>query len=261
MGVPGILEGLQEVIANTAATGASLHVVHITSAGRVLTAQALKMIAGARSRGLDIDTEFYPYEAAMTYLESAVFNEGWQERMGVTYNDVVWTKTGERLTAESFARYRKLGGLAVIYGIPEPMIQLAIASPFTMVASDGLIEEGKGHPRGAGTFARVLGHYVRQRHALPLMEALRKMSLQPAQRLEKSIPAMRAKGRIRIGADADIVAFDAAQVIDRATFTDPALPSSGFQYVVVQGQVILRQGELRSGMFPGREVRGPLAPK
>lgn len=261
MGVPGILEGLQEVVANAAATGASLHVVHITSAGRVLTAPALKMIEGARSRGLDIDTEFYPYEAAMTYLESAVFNEGWQERMGVDYKDVVWTKTGERLTAESFVRYRKLGGLAVIYGIPEPMIKLAIASPFTMVASDGLIEEGKGHPRGAGTFARVLGHYVREQHALPLMEALRKMSLQPAQRLEKSIPDMRAKGRIRVGADADIVAFDEARVIDRATFTEPALPSTGFQYVLVQGQVILRQGELRSGMFPGREVRGPVAAK
>ena len=87
------------------------------------------------------------------------------------------------------------------------------------------------------------------------------MSLQPAQRLEKSIPAMRAKGRIRVGADADIVAFDEAHVIDRATFTAPALPSSGFQYVVVQGQPILRRGELRSGIFPGREVRGPVVAK
>jgi N-acyl-D-aspartate/D-glutamate deacylase len=261
MGEPGVLDGLQEVIANTAATGASLHVVHVTSAGRALTAQVLMMVEGARRRGLDIDTELYPYEAAMTYLESAVFNEGWQERMGVTYNDVVWTKTGERLTPESFTRYRKQGGLAVIYGIPEPMIKLAIASPFTMVASDGLIEEGKGHPRGAGTFARVLGHYVREQHALPLMDALRKMALQPAQRLEKAVPAMRGKGRIGVGADADIVAFDAGRVIDRATFKDPSLPSSGFGYVVVQGHVILRHGELQSGILPGREVRGPVSSK
>src|SRR5712691_2590715 len=97
LGEPGVVAGIQEVIANAAATGASLHVVHITSAGRGLTDVELKMIEGARSRGLDITTEFYPYPAAITSLDSAVFNEGWQERMGVTYNDLIWTKTGEHL--------------------------------------------------------------------------------------------------------------------------------------------------------------------
>src|SRR5581483_4963767 len=134
--------------------GASLQVAHITSAGRGMTAEALHLIDGARRHGLDIATELYPYQASMTYLESGVFDEGWQARMGVSYNDVVSVKTGERLTAENFDRYRKEGGLAIIFGIPEPMIRLALGSPFTMVASDGLIEDGKGHPRGAGTFAR-----------------------------------------------------------------------------------------------------------
>jgi N-acyl-D-aspartate/D-glutamate deacylase len=256
LGEPGVIAGLQEVIANAAATGASLHVVHITSAGRGLTAAALKMIEGARSRGLDVTTEFYPYPAAMTSLESAVFNEGWEERMGVTYNDLIWTKTGERLTPETFARYRKQGGMTIIYGIPEPMLRLAMSVPYTMVASDGLIEEGKGHPRGAGTYARILGRYVREVHGLTLMEALRKMTLLPAQRLEKAIPAMRAKGRIRVGADADIVAFDPARVIDRATFTDPALPSEGFAHVLVQGRPVIRDGQLQTGAYPGRGVRG-----
>ena len=255
---PGVLDGLQEVIADAASTGASLHVVHITSAGRTLTASALKMIDGARAHGLDVTTEFYPYPAAMTGIESAVFNEGWQERMGVTYNDIVWIKTNERLTAESFARYRKQGGMVVIYGIPEAAIKLAIASPYTMVASDGLIEEGKGHPRGAGTFARVAGHYARDEHALTLMEAVRKMSLLPAQRLEKAVPAMRAKGRIKVGADADLVAFDAAKVIDRATFNEPALPSAGFQLVIVMGKPVIRDGQMLSGRFPGVGVRAPI---
>jgi dihydroorotase len=244
------------VIANVAVTGASLHVVHITSAGRGLTAVALKIIEGARSRGLDVTTEFYPYPAAMTSLESAVFNDGWQERMGVTYSDLIYTKTGERLTPESFARYRKQGGMTIIYGIPEPMLRLALSVPYAIVASDGLIEEGKGHPRGAGTYARILGRYVRQEHALTLMDALRKMTLLPAQRLEKPIPAMRAKGRIRVGADADIVAFDATRVIDRATFTDPALPSQGFAHVLVQGRPVIRDGKLQTGVYPGHVVRG-----
>ncbi len=252
---PGVIDGLQEVIANAAATGASLHVVHITSAGRTLTASALEMIEGARRRGLDVTTEFYPYPAAMTAIESAVFNDGWQERMGVTYQDLLYVKTGERLTPETFARYRKVGGMTVIYGIPEPMIRLAIAAPYTVVASDGLIEEGKGHPRGAGTYARMLGHYVREERALTLMEALRKMTLLPAQRLEKPVPAMRAKGRIRVGADADIVAFDPGRVIDRATFAEPALPSEGFSYVVVGGQPVIRKGQFQSGVFPGRGIR------
>jgi N-acyl-D-aspartate/D-glutamate deacylase len=251
----GVIEGLQEVIANAAATGASLHVVHITSAGRTLTAQALAMIEGARQRGLDVTTEFYPYPAAMTAIDSTVFNDGWQERMGVTYNDLIYTKTGERLTLETFAKYRKVGGMTIIYGIPEPMLRLAMAAPYTIVASDGLIEEGKGHPRGAGSYARVLGRYARDEHALTLMDALSKMTILPARRLEKAVPAMRAKGRIRVGADADLVAFDAGRVIDRATFTEPALPSAGFSYVVVSGQPVIRNGQFQSGVFPGRGIR------
>src|SRR5215472_12870716 len=95
------LAALQEVVADAAATGAPLHVVHITSMGLRETPRLLDVIRGAQKRGLDVTTEAYPYVAGSTGLESAIFDPGWQERMGITYHDLQWAKTGERLTAET----------------------------------------------------------------------------------------------------------------------------------------------------------------
>jgi dihydroorotase len=248
---PGVIDALQEVIADAAATGASVHVVHITSMGLRQTALLLSMIEGARKRGLDITTEAYPYTAGMTDLGSAIFDEGWQMRQGgITYGDLQWAATGERLTPESFARYRRQGGMVAHHSIPEEIVPLALANPLVMVASDGIMQEGKGHPRAAGTYARVLGRYVREQHALSLMDALRKMTAMPAGRL-----GIRTKGRIAIGADADLTAFDAARVTDRATFEKPAQYSEGIQYVLVNGTLVVDRGELVPNVAPGRGVR------
>jgi N-acyl-D-aspartate/D-glutamate deacylase len=248
---PGVIDALQEVIADAAATGASLHVVHITSMALRETPVCLKMIAGARARGIDVTTEAYPYTAGMTDLSSAIFDEGWQERQGgIGYGDLQWAATGERLTAESFARYRKQGGMVAIHSIPEDLVRLAMADPTVMVASDGILANGKGHPRAAGTCARVLGRYVREEHALSLTDAIRKMSLMPAQRL-----GLPNKGRIRVGADADITVFDADRAIDRATFERPAQYSTGIPYVLVGGTVVVSGGEIQAGVFPGSGIR------
>ena len=248
---PGAVDALQEVLSDALATGAGLHVVHITSMGLRQTPLLLRMIAGAQRRGLDVTTEAYPYTAAMTDLGSAVFEEGWQTRNGdITFGSLQSAATGERLTAESFVRYRKQGGMVIIHSIPEEVARLAIADPNVMVASDGQIEHGKGHPRGAGTFARVLGHYVREEHALTLMDALRKMSLMPAQRL-----GIQSKGRLQVGADADITVFDADRVIDRATFDNPAQYSEGIPYVLVNGAFVVKDGQLQQNVAPGRGLR------
>ena len=248
---PGVVDALQEAIADAAATGASLHVVHITSMGRGETPLCLEMIEGARRRGLDITTEAYPYTAGMTDLGSAIFSEGWQARQGgITFGDLQWAATGERLTAESFARYRRQGGMVAIHSIPEETVKLAMGNPLVEIASDGILENGKGHPRAAGTFTRVLGRYVREQRVLPLMEALRKMTLAPAERL--GVPG---KGRVSVGADADLAVFDAARVTDRATFENPAQYSEGMVYVLVNGVPVVRGGSLVEGVAPGRGLR------
>jgi dihydroorotase len=252
---PNVIDAMQEVIANAAITGTPLHIVHITSVSLRLTGEVLAMIDGARSRGLDITTEAYPYTAAMTGLESAIFLPGWQERLQMGFQDLQWAATGERLTAETFERYRKQGGMAILHMIPEEVVRTALAHPRVMIASDGTITGGKGHPRGAGTFARVLGRYVREEKVLTLMDALRRMSWMPAQRLEAVTQQMRRKGRIQIGCDADITIFDPARVIDRATFDNPAQYSDGIPHVLVAGVPVVRDGKLVEGVFPGEAVR------
>jgi len=250
-------QALEEVIAAAAMTGAPLHVVHIQSTGLRATPKLLEMIAEARSRKLDVTTECYPYIAGMTDIKSAIFDEGWQEVLGIGYGDLQWAATGERLTKDSFARYRKQGGMVAVFSNTEDIVETALKNPLTMIASDGILENGKGHPRTAGTYTRVLGHYVRERGTLTLMDALRKMTLMPAQRLERRVPSMRNKGRIRIGADADLVVFDPQHVIDKSTYDEPAKYAEGMKYVLVNGVMVVKEGQLETGVYPGRPVRAP----
>ncbi len=248
---PGVVDGLQEMMADALATGASVHIVHISSMGLRDTPVLLRMIEGAQKHGLDITTEAYPYTAGMTDLSSAIFAEGWQARLGgIGFGDLQWALTGERLTEESFARYRKQGGMVAVHNIPEDVARMAIADPKVMIASDGLMEAGKGHPRAAGTYARVLGRYVREQHVLSLMDALRKMSLMPAQRL-----GIQSKGRLQVGADADIAVIDAEHVIDRATFEKPAEFSEGIRFILVNGVLVVQNGQLVDGAVPGIGLR------
>jgi dihydroorotase len=249
---------LQEVIDAADATRGPLHVVHINSMGLGNTPKFLQTISEAQSRGLDVTTECYPYTAAATGIESALFSAGWKERLGIDYKDLEWAATGERLTEGKFKFYRQTGGIVIVHLMSEDMIQLAVAHPLTTIASDSLLQDGKGHPRSAGTFCRVLGQYVREKKALTLMEALRKMTLMPAQRLEAQVPAVRNKGRIRVGADADITIFDHEKVIDRATFKEPTKYSEGIKYVLVNGALVVKEGQLQTGIAPGKPVRAAI---
>jgi N-acyl-D-aspartate/D-glutamate deacylase len=251
------IQALEEVLSAAAITGAPLHVVHIQSTGGPATPKLLQMIREAKSRGLDVTTECYPYIAGMTDIKSAIFDEGWQEVFNIDYKDLQWAATGERLTKETFEKYRKTGGMVAVFSMTPEIVDAAIQSPLTMIASDGILEKGRGHPRTAGTYSRVLGNYVRDQKTLTLMDALTKMTLMPAQRLERRVPTMKNKGRIRVGADADLTIFDAQTIIDKSTFNNPAQYSEGIKFVVVNGVMIIKNGELQSGLNPGRPVRAP----
>jgi N-acyl-D-aspartate/D-glutamate deacylase len=254
----GNFSGFEEAIAAAAITGAPLHIVHIQSTGGPDVAYELQMISEARSRGMDVTTETYPYTMGMTSIQSALFDHKESEPDSY-FASLLWPATGEHLTRDSFLRYRKEGGMIILPSNTQENIDLAVKSPLTIIASDGHLLNGKGHPRTAGTYARVLGHYVREEKALDLMTALKKMTLMPAQRLEKRAPIFKDKGRIRVGADADITVFDPNTVIDKATYEQPLQYSKGIQFVLVNGVPVVKDGQLVDGVFPGRAARAPIS--
>jgi len=169
-----------------------------------------------------------------------------------------WQATGERLTKETFEKYRKQGGIVIQHSMKPEWIRLAMASPFVIVASDTMPYAKGAHPRGGGTFSKVLGEYVRELKVTTLVEALRRMTLLPAQRLEALSPQMKNKGRIRVGADADITVFDPETVKDTGTYETGPQFSRGMAYVIVNGVAVVDEGKTVENVFPGQAIRSVL---
>ena len=249
------IQSVEEVIGASAISGAPLHIVHINSTCLKDSLECLSLVEGARAHGIDVTTEAYPYIAGMTAINSAVFNPGWQEKLGISYNDLVLPDTGEHLTKERFDELHNSNNKqwVLIFANTQQIVDQLIPNPLIMIASDGAV----GHPRNAGTYSRVLAQYVREKKSLTLMEALRKMTLMPAQMLERSTPEGKKKGRVQEGADADIVVFDPQTISDRSTFQKPMEPSVGVHYLLVGGTVLIDDSKMVSDVYPGKAIVGP----
>jgi len=253
----GGLKGLQETIAAAGAAKVPLHIVHVNSSSDSEIEAFLAAIKAARDAGQDVTTEAYPYGAGMTEIQSALFDD-WKRWPDARFAQHQLVSTGERLTRATFEKARAAGGTVIIHSRSEEQTRAAIASPLAMIASDGFIENGRGHPRTSGTYAKVLGKYVRDEKVVALMDAIRRMTLDPAKRLEARTPMMAKKGRIKAGADADLTIFDPATVIDRATYEDATIPSQGIPYVIVGGALIVDGGNVTAAR-PGRAIRAPIS--
>lgn len=248
-----------EVISMAAATGAQAQLVHLTSSTVGSAPLSIKLIEGAARNGVKVGFDFHVWTRNETTLQSALYDEGWQERFGgISYEQLYLSDTQEQLTKARFDELRKekktLGVQTEFIKTDE--IEMAVRSPMGIVTSDGGgLEEGRGHPRSVGTFARFLRIYVREKKLLSLMEGLKRITLMPAQRLEVSVPRMKKKGRLQEGSDADIAIFDPQKIAERATYKEPSLRSEGVQFVIVNGKLTLNKGQITPNVAPGQWMR------
>lgn len=250
------LDGVDEAIQLARASGARIHIAHLHSTGGTFQMEAaLEKIRAGIAEGLGITTCVYPYSYWATSLSSRRFASGWQQRFGLTFQDLRVVGTGERLTARSFAHYRTTQTLVAV---PEgtmsfaKTLDLALNEDFCMIGSDGGIQReprANSHPRGAGCFSTALRYAIETR--MPLERMLEKMTTLPRSVV---LPALAGRGVLEEGAAADLTVFDPATIRGNATLDHPNQASSGIELVLVNGTTAYRNG--RSTGFNGTAIRG-----
>lgn len=276
-----VVDGAEELTRVAAETGAHMHYCHVNSTSTRHLDRVQALVDAVRAEGATVTTEVYPYGSGMTSIGSDYFHPDRLHVLGATGTpqDVVYARTGE--TVASVERLLELraadpSGLAFLkvfdeQSSPERLARICTL-PQAVIASDAVpfvVAAGhaydpsqwplptfvRTHPRSAGTYGRTLRVAVRESGALSLPEALARCTLRPARVLEAAVPAMRRKGRVQPGSDADLVVFDAERVSDAATYQHTVRPSIGFVHVIVNGEAVVRDGRLRPDVLPGRPVR------
>ena len=257
-GINGDPAGLREALSLAAETGAAIHVCHVQHNAMRNTELFLREIREARDRGVDVTTELLPYNAGSATISSAVFGRDWRTIFGIDYEDVEWAATGERFDEATFREYRERHpmGQVVHHYVDEAWTRRALVEPGVIVVSDLLpmIDEESMVAPHNGAFSRVLGRYAREARVLDLETAVAKMTWLPARRLAAFFPRFERKGRIAVGADADLTLFDPATVRDRATYGDPFQPSAGIEFVIVAGQVAVDEGAVVEDVMAGQKL-------
>ncbi|HHV26151.1 MAG TPA: amidohydrolase family protein [Tissierellia bacterium] len=256
------LKGIEEVVNYGKKTGAPIHIMHINSTGGTFHMdKALEMVNDAKNEGLDITACVYPYDFWATYIDSARFRPGWQDRFKISYENLQIGGTDIRITEDTFDKYRSQHLLVAAHGsLPEDELIMSLKDPEIMIGSDTIIEpSGNNHPRGSGTYSRLFGRYVREKQVLSMMDAIKKTSYLPAKRMEDIAPSMKNKGRIEIGSDADITIFNPDTIIDKSTVKESDIPSEGVEYVIVNGVVVKNSDGIVEGVYPGRPIKSYFA--
>ena len=273
------VDGAEEIVRAAGQTGAHMHYCHVNSTSQRHIDRVLGLVGRAQAAGAQISTEAYPYGSGMTAIGAAFLAPERLGERGLVPSSLTYAPTGERVASAD--RLRELrrdqpGGLAIIKFLDENdtadrrLLMRSLTFPGAVVASDAMPLTWTGpadplawppaasaitHPRTAGTFSRAVRLLTRGDEPLDLAQALSKCSLQPARLLEARVPAMRRKGRLRAGADADVVVFDPATLTDQATYADSTRPSAGTRHVLVNGTFVVRDGSIVADARPGRPVR------
>ncbi len=277
-------EAYLRLIAYAATSGAHMHICHLNSTSLRDIERCAHLISVAQQHGLKITTEAYPYGAASTVVGAAFLaHPCYCERTGATWSDIILNATGEPVRDEAELRQvqKDEPGQPIVWHFLSPetnpehqrLLDLSVTYPGGAIASDAMPWERPGHllvegdvwplpadavahPRSAGTFARFFAQYVTRRRLIALPDAVAKCTLIPAQILSTASTEMRRKGRLQVGADADVTVFNLAAFEDQATFTEPTHPSVGVLHLLVGGVPLIRDGILDTALRPGAAVRG-----
>lgn len=268
--------GIQEFLSAAQVHEVPLIVQHLPTNCLGLSQQCLDMLNTAREKGVKVAAEFYPWEKGSSIIGADYLAPGFQERIGMDYSDITMVATGETLDEESYKKYRaeQPGAAMIMHHIKKPDMLAAFNDPFAFVGSDAFpyidksgkplawdaaYEEGLGHPRGAGTHAKLL-RMARENDSVSLMEAVAKLSFYQADFIDEMVPDMRVRGRMQEGMIADITIFDPATVTENSDYPagKGALPSTGIPYVIVNGTVVVEDSKVLKDVYPGQPIRNPI---